>query len=131
VDEYLATFTANVWAFGDADGRYLFRHVANYESEIVYYNAVPEEESEGRITTAIPHGGCLRTPEIASVGFEKRRKRSKKHGEAKILIGFYRYEDTAKGEAMNVKDYFVKVVLLGDSMKDPGCAHHRAVRVHL
>jgi dihydrolipoamide dehydrogenase len=25
-------------------------------------------------------------------------------------VGFYRYEDTAKGEAMNVRDYFVKII---------------------
>ena len=30
------------WAFGDANGRYLFKHKANYDSEIVYYNAVLE-----------------------------------------------------------------------------------------
>jgi len=28
-----------------------------------------------------------------------------------VAIGFYRYEDTAKGEAMNVTDYFVKIVV--------------------
>ena len=28
-----------------------------------------------------------------------------------ILIGHYKYEDTAKGIAMNIKDCFVKVVL--------------------
>jgi mycothione reductase len=26
-------------------------------------------------------------------------------------VGFYRYEDTAKGEAMNVHDYFVKIIV--------------------
>jgi dihydrolipoamide dehydrogenase len=40
VNEYFETSQPNVWAFGDADGRYPFKHVANYESEIVYYNAV-------------------------------------------------------------------------------------------
>ncbi len=28
-----------------------------------------------------------------------------------MLIGFHKYEDTAKGEAMNLKDYFVKVII--------------------
>jgi len=34
-----------------------------------------------------------------------------------ILVGYYRYEDTAIGSAMKVKDYFVKVILEKDSYK--------------
>ncbi len=34
-----------------------------------------------------------------------------------MLIGIYRYEDTAKGEAMAVKDYFVKVIVEKETMK--------------
>ena len=34
-----------------------------------------------------------------------------------ILIGFERYEDTAKGEAMALKRYFVKVILERDSFR--------------
>jgi dihydrolipoamide dehydrogenase len=114
VDEYLATSQPNVWAFGDADGKYLFRHVANYESEIVYDNAVLKRKTKVDYH-AIPHA-VFTYPEIASVGL-KEKEAIAQHGEAKVLIGFYRYEDTAKGEAMNVKDYFVKVILLVDSMK--------------
>ena len=33
------------------------------------------------------------------------------YGEDKILIGFQRYEDTAKGMAMDVKDFFVKIIV--------------------
>ena len=40
VNEYLETSQPGVWAFGDADGKFLFKHVANYESQVVYYNAV-------------------------------------------------------------------------------------------
>ena len=34
-------------------------------------------------------------------------------GKDNVLVGFYLYENTAKGEAMNVKDYFVKVIVDG------------------
>lgn len=34
-----------------------------------------------------------------------------KYGENKILFGIGRYEDTAKGIAMGIKDYFVKVIV--------------------
>ena len=49
-------------------------------------------------------------PEVASVGL-KESEALQRYGAANFLIGFYRYEDTAKGEAMDVKDYFVKVLV--------------------
>jgi len=113
-DEYLATSQPNVWVLGDADGRFLFRHVANYESEVVYYNAVRKQKVKVDYH-AIPHA-VFTYPEIAGVGL-KEKEAIKQFGEAKVLIGFERYEDTAKGEAMNVRDYFVKVVLARDSLK--------------
>ena len=114
VNEYLETSQPNVWAFGDADGRHLFKHVANYESIIVYYNAVLKR----RIRVdyhAVPHA-VFTYPEIASVGL-KQVEATKQYGEDRILIGFQRYEDTAKGEAMDLKDYFVKVILERDSLR--------------
>jgi Pyruvate/2-oxoglutarate dehydrogenase complex, dihydrolipoamide dehydrogenase (E3) component, and related enzymes len=36
----LETSQPNVWALGDADGKFMYKHVANYEAEIVYYNPV-------------------------------------------------------------------------------------------
>lgn len=35
VNEYLETSQPNIWAFGDANGKYLLKHVGNYESGIV------------------------------------------------------------------------------------------------
>src|SRR3989449_3394182 len=40
VNDYLETSQPGIWAIGDADGQYLFKHVANYESTVVYNNAV-------------------------------------------------------------------------------------------
>ena len=108
VNEYLETSQPNVWAFGDADGKYLFKHVANYESEVVYYNAVLKKKIKVDYH-AVPHA-VFSYPEIASVGMLE-REAVEKYGREKIVIGFQRYEDTAKGEAMNVKDFFVKVII--------------------
>ncbi|CAG0970163.1 partial Mycothione reductase, partial [Methanosarcinales archaeon] len=49
-------------------------------------------------------------PEIASVGMVE-KEAIEKYGQANTLIGFHKYEDTAKGNAMDVKDYFVKIIL--------------------
>jgi mycothione reductase len=114
VDEYLETSQPNVWAFGDANGRYPFKHVANYESMVVYYNAVLKKKIKVDYH-AIPHA-VFTYPEIGSAGFRE-KEAVQKYGEDNVLIGMYRYEDTAKGEAMGAKDYFVKVIVEKETMK--------------
>ncbi len=114
VNEYLETSQPNVWALGDANGKHLFKHVANYESAIVYYNAVLKRNVKVDYH-AVPHA-VFTYPEIAAVGLRE-KEAIEKYGENKVLIGFYRYEDTAKGEAMGAKDYFVKVIVERGTMK--------------
>jgi mycothione reductase len=112
VDEYFQTSQPNIWAFGDADGHYLFRHVANYESILVYYNAILNRKIKVDYH-AIPHA-VFTYPEVASVGMLE-KEAVEKLGKEKVLVGFYKYENTAKGEAMNVKDYFVKIIVNGSN----------------
>ncbi len=112
VNEYMETSQPNVWAMGDADGKFLFKHVANYESEVVYYNAVLKKRTKADYH-AIPHA-VFTYPEVAAVGLSEKEAVAKL-GAERIYVGFYRYEDTAKGEAMNAKDYFVKVIVDGST----------------
>jgi len=114
VNEYLETSQPNIWALGDANGKYPFKHVANHEAAIVYYNAVLKQKVKVDYH-AVPHA-VFTHPEIASVGLGENDALDK-YGADKILIGFYRYEDTAKGEAMDAKDYFVKVIVDKGTMK--------------
>jgi mycothione reductase len=64
---------------------------------------------------AVPHA-VFTHPEIASAGL-RQDEAAERYGEGGVLIGFQRYEETAKGEAMGVKDYFVKVILQKDTSK--------------
>jgi dihydrolipoamide dehydrogenase len=117
VNEYLETSQPNVWALGDANGKHLFKHVANYESAVVYHNAVLKHNMKADYH-AVPHA-VFTYPEIASVGLGE-QEAIDGYGEDMLLIGFYRYEDTAKGEAMDAKDYFVKVIVEQGTMKIVG-----------
>jgi len=114
VNEYLETSQPNVWSLGDANGKYLFKHVANYEASIVYYNAVLKRNVKADYH-AVPHA-VFTYPEIAVVGLGE-KEAIEKYGPDKLMIGFHRYEDTAKGEAMDAKDYFVKVIVERGTLK--------------
>ena len=114
VNEYLETSQPSIWALGDADGKYQFKHVANYESQVVFFNAVQKKDVKVDYH-AVPHA-VFTYPEVASVGLGE-RETLEKIGKDKVLIGIQRYEDTAKGEAMGVKDYFVKVIVEKGTLK--------------
>jgi len=114
VNEYLETSQPNVWAFGDANGKYQFKHVANYEALVVYYNAVLKKRVKVDYR-AIPHA-VFTYPEIAGVGLRE-KEAVEKYGKDEVLIGIQRYQDTAKGEAMGVEDCFVKVIVEKRTMK--------------
>jgi dihydrolipoamide dehydrogenase len=108
VDDRLETSQKNIWAFGDATGRYMFKHAANFESQIVYANAFLGENLRAD-HRAVPHA-VFAFPEIASVGMGQREAVAA-DGEDDILIGFHRFRDTAKGEAMMLGGGFVKLVV--------------------
>ena len=111
VDEYLRTTKEGIWAFGDATGRLMFKHKANYESMIVYRNAFLGEEVKADYR-AVPHA-VFTEPEVASVGL-KEEEAAREHD---ILVGFATYGDTAKGEAMMAEHYFVKVILDRETLR--------------
>ena len=108
VNDYLETSQPGIWAFGDANGKHLFKHVANYESTIVYYNAVLGKKVKVDYH-AIP-SAVFTYPEVASVGMRE-KEAIEKYGLRGVSIGFYKYENTAKGEAIDAKSYFVKIIL--------------------
>jgi dihydrolipoamide dehydrogenase len=97
VNEYLEASQPNVWAFGDSDDKYLFKHVANHESMVAYYNAILRKRIKVDYH-AVLHA-VFTYPEIASVGLRE-KEAIEKHGKDNVLIGIQRYEDTAKGLAM-------------------------------
>lgn len=105
VDDHLKTTKDNIWAGGDATGKHMFKHVANYEAAVVWHNAFTDHEMKTDYH-AIPSAVYTR-PQIASVGLTA--------GEAKkehnVLVGKSNYRDTSKGYAMGREDGFCKLVI--------------------
>ncbi len=116
VDEYFRTTKKNIWAFGDAIGRYQFRHVANEESSIAWYNFVSSlnaqhqgEKPELRSMSyhAIPRA-VFSYPTIATVGMTLAEAKGSKR---ELLVGQIGYDGAAKGAAMGYPPGFLRVII--------------------
>jgi len=106
VNEFLETRKKNIWAFGDAIGKQMFKHVANYEAQIVWHNANSDHKVKMDYHAA-PHA-VFTHPQIASVGLTESESRRQGY---KILVGKAFYRDTAIGAAMGSPKGFVKVIV--------------------
>jgi len=105
VNEYLETSKENIWAFGDAIGKAMFKHVANEEATVAWRNAFHEKKTKMDYQV-IPYA-VFTYPEIAAVGLTEAE--AKKHHQ--ILVGTARYADVAKGDAMMEYDGFAKAIV--------------------
>ena len=111
VDDELRTSQDHIWAMGDCIGGYLFKHVAEYEAEIVGENATdgPNKKVD---YSSIPHALFTR-PEVAAAGMSV-EEASEEFGEDGVLVGFARFTDTVKGQAIEAKGAMVKIILTDD-----------------
>jgi dihydrolipoamide dehydrogenase len=65
VNEYLETSKKNIWAFGDAIGKAMFKHAANFEAGIVWHNSNHDHKVPMNYF-AVPHG-IFSHPQVASI----------------------------------------------------------------
>ncbi len=112
VNEYMETSKKNIWAFGDAIGKYMFKHVANYEAGVAWHNAIHDHKAKVDYS-AVPHA-VFSHPQVASVGLKEAEAKQQGY---KILVGAALFRDTAMGAAMGMPDGFVKVIVEKDSGK--------------
>jgi len=108
VDEFFETSKKNIWAFGDAIGKTMFRHAANHESELAWHNAVHGKKSRMNYLT-VPHA-VFSYPEIASVGLTEAQA-IKLIGKHEVLVGRAQYTDVARGQAMKETEGFTKAIV--------------------
>lgn len=128
VNEYLETSKKDIWALGDATGKHMFRHTANYESEVVLHNLLHAEKKEDREAAdfhAVPHA-VFTHPQVAGVGMQEADALA---AGLKVLVGRARYLEVTMGVAMGEEHGLAKVVLeeetgriLGASVVGPQAA---------
>ncbi|MFW9815872.1 MAG: dihydrolipoyl dehydrogenase [Candidatus Thorarchaeota archaeon] len=127
VDEHFRTSKKGIWSFGDAIGRYQFRHVANEESQIVWYNFVrtlnaQHEGREPELLTMTYHSvpsAVFSYPPIATVGMTL--KEAKKSGR-NLLVGEGNYSIGAKGFAMGDPASLTRVIADADTRRILGAS---------
>ena len=110
VNDYLETGKKDIWALGDALGKHMFRHTANYESKVVIHNLLKAKNKGDREKAdyhAVPYA-IFTHPQISGVGMKEADALA---AGLRVLVGRARYMDTAKGVAMAEKNGFVKVIL--------------------
>jgi dihydrolipoamide dehydrogenase len=110
IDRYMRSNVPGIFAIGDAIGRNLFRHTANYEAGVAWKNMMAESEDdmEELDEHAVPHA-VFTYPEIASVGM---READAIQNKKLVMVGEASYTDAIKGYAMGDDGKsFVKVIL--------------------
>jgi mycothione reductase len=111
VNDFFETSKKNIWAFGDAQGRQMFRHAANREADIVWHNSMHEGQEKLNFL-AVPHA-VFTYPPIASVGMSEAEAKK----EYKILVGKSVYSEVAKGVAMREDESFAKAIIEKDTWR--------------
>ncbi len=112
-NQYLETTKKNIWCIGDANGRYQFRHKANYEAEICNNNIfAPKEHRKSVDYSAVPWA-IFTYPQIGHVGMTEKEAIDKGY---EIYVAIKQYSTVAKGYAMGFSnndddDGFVKLVV--------------------
>ncbi len=127
VNEYLETNKSGIWALGDALGKHMFRHTANYEADVVWTNAFTDHQHPVDYH-AVPHA-VFGYPQVGGVGMTEGEAKAAGH---EILVGRARYMDVTKGYAMGEEDGLVKVIVEQGTRRILGChivGSHAAILV--
>ena len=105
VNDYLETTRPGIWAIGDATGKGMFTHAADYETRVAWHNAWHENRRQMDFQ-AVPHA-VFTVPQIASIGLTE-AEAAKGH---EIMVGKARYTDVVQGDVRMEQDGFAKAIV--------------------
>jgi dihydrolipoamide dehydrogenase len=104
-DQFLESSKKNIFALGDALGRNMYRHTANYESSVVRSNLFGQQRISLDLH-AVPHA-VFTCPQVGQVGMTEEEAKAQR----KVMVGVSKYVDSAMGFAYGDEDAFVKVIV--------------------
>ncbi len=112
-NQYLETTQKNIWAIGDANGRYQFRHKANYDAEILSKNLVAKYGQKVPVDYSSVPWSIYTYPQVGHVGMTEKEAIDSGH---EIYVAKNNYSSVAKGFAMGYskeskEDGFVKLIV--------------------
>ncbi len=111
VNEFFETSKKNIWAFGDAIGKKMFRHAANKEADVVFHNSMHDGDEKFDFLL-VPHA-IFSYPPVASVGMVEAEAK-KAHD---VMVGKSVYSEVAKGMAMMDDQSFAKAIIEKDTWR--------------
>ena len=114
---YLETSQPHIWALGDINGKYQFRHKANYEAQVLIQNFFSDGEKTKARYDSVPWT-IFTHPQVSHVGITE--KEARQQGLA-FKTAKNHYSEVVGGRAMGYHDRdadngFVKMII-GDNKK--------------
>jgi len=110
-NQHLETSKPNIYALGDALGRNMYRHTANYEATVVRNNLFGGQKISLDLH-AVPHA-VFTNPQVGQVGMTEEEAKAQR----KVMVGMSKYFDSAMGYAYGDEEAFVKVIVEYPSRK--------------
>jgi mycothione reductase len=111
-NQFLETSQKNIWALGDINGKYQFRHKANYEAEILIHNMVDGITKKEVNYDTVPWA-IFTHPQVAHVGMTEKIVKS---NNIKYRTAKNYYSDVIGGRAMGYSygdddNGFIKIIV--------------------
>ena len=110
VDDHMQTSAKHIYAAGDITGKYMFTHVASYQSRIAAHNILNKNKVIAKYH-ATPRV-IFTSPEIAAVGVTEQEALSRK---MKVNVGVAPISILGRANTSDAPDGFVKVIALKQS----------------
>ena len=112
-DQYLQTSQKDIYAIGDINGKYQFRHKANYEAEVLIKNLFSNNKELKEVRYENVPWTIFTHPQVAHAGLTQKELKDKG---IKHYVGYNYYSDVVAGRAMGYSRHdddngFAKIIV--------------------